>query len=298
MSILLDENTRVIVQGMTGREGSLRTAFMKGYGTKVVAGVTPGRGGQEVHGIPVYDTVKKAIKHKGMVDATVTFIPGPGLKSAVYEAIDAGIKFVVSPVERIPVHDVIAMVHYALKNEAKILGPGSLGIISPGKAAIGWLGGSADWAQTLFEPGPIGVISRSGGQSGTVPWALKVAGLGISTAMHIGTEPVLGLTMADVLKMFETDEQTKAVAIFGEIGGTLEEEAAETVASGQFTKPLVVFIAGAWAPEGMRFSHASSIVERGRGTAQGKIKALTEAKAHVVDSPEEIAPKIKELINL
>ena len=162
---------------------------------------------------------------------------------------------------------------------------------------MGWLGGSADWAKMLFEPGPVGVISRSGGQSGTVPWALKVAGLGISTAMHIGTEPVLGLTMADVLKLFEKDEQTKAVAIFGEIGGTLEEEAAEAVANDEFTKPLVVFIAGAWAPEGMRFSHASSIVEKGRGTAQGKIKALTEAGAHVVDSPEDIAPKIKELIN-
>jgi len=297
MSILLDENTRVIVQGMTGREGSLRTAFMKGYGTKVVAGVTPGRAGAEVHGLPVYNTVLEAIKNEGMVDATVTFIPGPGLKSAVYEAIDAGIKFVVSPVERIPVHDVIEMVNYALKNDARILGPGSLGIISPGKAAMGWLGGSVDWAKKLFQPGPIGVISRSGGQSGTVPWALKVAGLGISTAMHIGTEPVLGLTMADVLKMFEKDDQTKAVAIFGEIGGTLEEEAAEAVANGDFTKPLVVFIAGAWAPEGMRFSHASSIVERGRGTAQGKIKALTDAGAVVVDSPEEIAPKIKELIN-
>jgi succinyl-CoA synthetase alpha subunit len=296
MSILLDENTRVIVQGMTGREGSLRTAFMKGYGTKVVAGVTPGRAGAEVHGLPVYNTVLEAIKNEGMVDATVTFIPGPGLKSAVYEAIDAGIKLVVSPVERIPVHDVIAMVNYALKNDARILGPGSLGIISPGKAAMGWLGGSVDWAKKLFQPGPVGVISRSGGQSGTVPWALKVAGLGISTAMHIGTEPVLGLTMADVLKMFEKDDQTKAVAIFGEIGGTLEEEAAEAVANGDFTKPLVVFIAGAWAPEGMRFSHASSIVERGRGTAQGKIKALTDAGAYVVDSPEEIAPKIKELI--
>src|SRR5210317_725558 len=296
MSILCDENTRVIVQGMTGREGSLRTAFMKGYGTKVVAGVTPGRGGAEVHGLPVYNTVLEAIKSEGLVDATVTFIPGPGLKSAVYEAIDAGIKFVVSPVERIPVHDVIAMVNYAMKNDAKILGPGSLGIISPGKAAMGWLGGSVDWAKMLFEPGPVGVISRSGGQSGTVPWALKVAGLGISTALHIGTEPVLGLTMADVLKEFENDDQTKAVAIFGEIGGTLEEEAAEAVANGEFTKPLVVFIAGAWAPEGMRFSHASSIVERGRGTAQGKMKALTEAGAYVVDSPEEIAPKIKELI--
>jgi len=298
MSILLDKNTKVIVQGITGREGSLRTEFMKGYGTQVVAGVTPGRGGQEVHGIPVFDTIQAAIKKVGKVDATVTFIPGPGLKDAVYEAIDAGIKFIVSPVERIPVHDVIAMVNYAIKNKAKLLGPGSLGLISPGKAAMGWLGGSADWAQMLFQPGPVGVISRSGGQSGTVPWALKVAGLGISTALHIGTEPVLGLSMAEVLEMFEADQQTKAVAIFGEIGGTLEEEAAEAVATKKFTKPLVVFIAGAWAPEGMRFSHASSIVERGKGSAKSKIEALTKAGAHVVDSPEEMAPAIKKLINL
>ena len=298
MSILLDKNTKVIVQGITGREGSLRTEFMKGYGTQVVAGVTPGRGGQAVHGIPVFDSVLAAIKSVGPVDATVTFIPGPGLKDAVYEAIDAGIKFIVSPVERIPVHDVIAMVNYALKNKVKLLGPGSLGLISPGKAAMGWLGGSADWAQMLFQPGPIGVISRSGGQSGTVPWALKVAGLGISTALHIGTEPVLGLSMAEVLEMFEADSQTKAVAIFGEIGGTLEEEAAEAVANKKFTKPLVVFIAGAWAPEGMRFSHASSIVERGKGSAKSKIEALTKAGAHVVDSPEEMAPTIKKLTNL
>jgi len=298
MSILLDENTKVVVQGLTGREGSLRSKFMKEYGTRVVAGVTPGRGGAEVHGIPVFDTIKQAIKQVGMIDAAVTFIPGPALKSAVYEAIDAGVKFVVSPVERIPVQDVIEMVHYALKNDVKLLGPGSLGLISPGRAAIGWLGGSLEWARALFDPGPVGVISRSGGQSGTVPWALKVAGLGISTALHIGTEPVLGMTMADILKMFETDDQTKAVAIFGEIGGTLEEEAAECVASGEFTKPLVVFIAGAWAPEGMRFSHASSIVEKGRGTARGKMDALTKAGAHIVDSPEKIAPKIKELINV
>jgi len=296
MAIILDENTTVVVQGMTGREGSLRTKFMQDYGTKVVAGVTPGKGGMEVHGIPVYNTVKEAIRAQGPIDAAVTFTPGPVLKGAVFEAIDAGIKFVCSPVERIPVHDVIDMVSYARKNDVKLLGPGSLGMITPGKAVVGWLGGSVDWATTLFDPGEIGVISRSGGQSGTVPWALKVAGLGISTALHIGTEPVLGLTMADVLKEFEKDEQTKAVAVFGEIGGTLEEEAAEVVANGEFTKPLVVFIAGAWAPEGMRFSHASSIVEKGRGTAQGKMKALTEAGAYVVDSPEEIAPKIKELI--
>ena len=296
MAILLDENTTVIVQGITGREGSLRTQFMKEYGTKVVAGVTPGRGGQEVHGIPVYDTMKEAIAKHGQVDASVAFIPGPLLKWAVLEAIDAGIKFIVPPVERVPVHDILEMVAVAQKKDVRLLGPGSLGIISPGKAIMGWLGGNAEWANMLFSPGPCGVISRSGGQSGTVPWVLKVEGLGISTALHIGTEPVLGQSMADVLPLFEADEQTKAVAVFGEIGGTLEEEAAETVAAGKFTKPLVVFIAGAWAPEGMRFSHASSIVERGKGSAQSKIEALTKAGAHVVDSPDEIAPLIKKLI--
>ena len=298
MSIIVDENTTVVIQGMTGREGSLRAKYMLEYGTKVVAGVTPGKGGTEVHGIPVYNTVKEAIKAQGKIDAAVSFVPGPLLKGAVYEAVDAGVEFLVAPVERIPIHDVIDMVTYARKNGVKMLGPGSLGVISTDKAVLGWLGGSVDWASTLFTPGPVGVISRSGGQSGTVPWALKVAGLGISTALHIGTEPVLGLTMADVLKMYEKDDETKAVAIFGEIGGTLEEEAAEAVANGDYTKPLVVFIAGAWAPEGMRFSHASSIVEKGRGTAQGKMKALTEAGAHVVESPEEIAPKISELIGV
>ncbi|RJQ59528.1 MAG: succinate--CoA ligase subunit alpha [Desulfobacteraceae bacterium] len=297
MSILLDEKTTVIVQGITGREGSLRTKFMKEYGTKVVAGVTPGRGGQDVHGIPVYDTVQEAVEKHGPVDASVAFIPGPLLKWAVLEAIDSGIKFIVPPVERVPVHDVMEMVAVAQKEGVRLLGPGSLGVISPGKAVMGWLGGSADWASMLFKPGPVGVISRSGGQSGTVPWVLLVEGLGISTALHIGTEPVLGQSMSDILPLFENDEQTKAVAVFGEIGGTLEEEAAETVAGGRFTKPLVVFIAGAWAPEGMRFSHASSIVERGKGSAKSKIQALTKAGAHVVDSPEEIAPLIKKLIN-
>lgn len=297
MSILIEKDTTVIVQGITGREGSLRTKFMKEYGTNVVAGVTPGRGGQEVHGIPVYDTVKEAVDNHGPVDASVAFIPGPLLKWAVLEAIDSGIKFIVPPVERVPVHDIMDMVAIAQREGVRLLGPGSLGIISPGKAVMGWLGGSADWAGMLFSPGPIGVISRSGGQSGTVPWVLKVEGLGISTALHIGTEPVLGQSMADVLPLFEADEQTKAVAVFGEIGGTLEEEAAESVATGKFTKPLVVFIAGAWAPEGMRFSHASSIVEKGKGSAKSKIAALTKAGAHVVDSPEEIAPLIKKLIN-
>lgn len=296
MAILLNEQTRVLVQGITGREGSLRTRYMKGYGTRIVAGVTPGRGGQEVEGVPVYDSVAEAVRAHGGFDASVTFVPGPLLKWAVLEAIDAGIRFIVAPVERVPLHDILEMVAVAEAHGVRLLGPGSIGLISPGKAVLGWLGGSVDWARTLFTPGPIGVISRSGGQSGTVPWVLKVEGLGISTALHIGTEPVLGQSMSDILPLFEADEETRAVAVFGEIGGTLEEEAAQTLAEGRYTKPLVVFIAGAWAPEGMRFSHASNIVERGRGGAQGKIAALRAAGAHVVDSPEKIAPLIKHLI--
>jgi len=297
MAILIEKNTTVLVQGITGREGSARAAFMKGYGTKVVAGVTPGRGGEEVSGIPVYNTVEEAIRAQGPIDASVTFVPGPALKEAVYEALDGGIKFIVMPVERVPLYDILEMLAYGKQKGAKLLGPGSIGIISPGVAAAGWLGGTPEFAKRVFIPGPVGVISRSGGQSGTVPWAIKEAGLGVSTVLHIGTEPVLGMSFADILPLFEKDPDTKAVAIFGEIGGPYEEEAAECVRKGEFTKPLVVYVAGAWAPEGMRFSHASSIIERGKGSAKDKIKSLKEAGVHVVDRPDEIAPTLKKLLS-
>ncbi|RLB05915.1 MAG: succinate--CoA ligase subunit alpha [Deltaproteobacteria bacterium] len=298
MSILVDEKTKVIIQGITGREGSARAAYMKGYGTNVVAGSTPGRGGGEVAGIPVYDSVQEAVENHGPIDASVTFVPGPALRDAVLEAIDAGIKFIVSPVERVPLHDILEMVHVAKSAGAKILGPGSIGIISPGKAVLGWLGANPQWARTVFPKGPVGVISRSGGQSGTVPWVLKEAGIGMSTVLHVGTEPVTGISMAEILELFEKDEETKAVAVFGEIGGPHEEEAAQYIREKKFTKPFVIFVAGAWAPAGMRFSHASSIIERGKGTAKGKIEVLKEAGAYVVDRPEEIAPTVKQLLNL
>ncbi len=296
MAILLTKDTTIVVQGITGREGSARAAFMKGYGTKVLAGVTPGRGGEEVSGIPVYNTVAEAVRAKGPIAASVTFVPGPGLKDAVYEAIDSGIKFIVSPVERVPLYDIMEMVAYAKLNGARILGPGSIGIISPGIAAAGWLGGTPDFARKVFIPGPVGVISRSGGQSATVPWALNCAGLGMSTVVHVGTEPVTGISMGEILPLFEKDAETKGVAVFGEIGGPHEEEAADCVRKGQFTKPLVIFVAGAWAPEGMRFSHASSIIERGKGSAKSKVESLKEAGVHVVDRPDELAPTIKRLI--
>ncbi len=298
MSILIDESTRVIVQGITGREGSLRSKYMKDYGTKLVAGTSPGQGGQEVEGIPVYNTVKEAIRAKGQVDMSVTFIPGPGLKSAVLEAIDAGIKCLVCPVERVPLHDIMEMVSVAEKNGVTIIGPGSIGAITPGKAVAGWLGGNVQWANELFKPGPIGVLSRSGGQSGTVPWLLKKGNLGVSTAVHTGTEPILGTSFADLLEMFEKDEQTLAVAAFGEIGGVQEEEAAEVIKAGKFTKPFVIYIAGRAAPEGQRFSHASAMVEKGRGSVAGKVKALQDAGAFPVETPKDIVPTLKKCLNL
>jgi len=270
---------------------------MKGYGTRVLAGVTPGRGGEEVSGIPVFNTVAEAVREKGPIDASVTFVPGPGLKDAVMEAVDSGIKFIVSPVERVPLYDILEMVAYTKRAGARLLGPGSIGIISPGIAAAGWLGGTPEFARKVFVPGPIGVLSRSG-QSATVPWALNRAGLGMTTVVHVGTEPVTGTSMGEILPLFEKDQDTLGVAVFGEIGGPHEEEAAECVRKREFTKPLVIFVAGAWAPEGMRFSHASSIIERGKGSAKSKIESLKEAGVHVVDRPDEIAPTIKKLIQL
>jgi succinyl-CoA synthetase alpha subunit len=296
MAILLTKETTVLVQGITGREGSARAAFMKGYGTRVVAGVTPGRGGEEVSGIPVFNTVAEAVREFGPIDGSVTFVPGPGLKDAVMEAVDSGIGFIVSPVERVPLYDILEMIAYTSRKGVRLLGPGSIGVISPGIAAAGWLGGTPEFARRVFVPGSIGVMSRSGGQSATVPWALKQAGLGMSTVVHVGTEPVTGMSFGEILPLFENDQDTAAVAVFGEIGGPHEEEAADCVRRKAFTKPLVIFVAGAWAPEGMRFSHASSIIERGRGSASSKIESLKEAGVHVVDRPDQIAPLIKELI--
>lgn len=200
------------------------------------------------------------------------------------------------PVERVPLHDILEMMAYSKQKGTRILGPGSIGVISPGKAAAGWLGGSAERAREVFVPGPIGVLSRSGGQSATLPWTLKQVGLGVSTALHIGTEPIIGLSYAELLPLFQEDVETQAVAMFGEIGSVYEEEAAEVIKDGKFTKPFVAYIAGSWAPSGMRFSHASAIIEGGKGTAENKMRALKEAGAYVVDRPEKIATTIARVI--
>ena len=296
MAILIDENTKVLVQGITGREGSARTRFMLDYGTKVLGGVTPGRGSSVVWGLPVFNSIREATEEFGPIDASVTFVPGPQVKGAVIEAMEAGVKFVLVPAERVPLQDGLEMIALARRERARILGPGSLGLLSAGKAAMGWLGGSEEFAREIFRPGPVGVVSRSGGQTSTVVWSLTKAGIGITTAMHVGAEPVLGLSFAEVLPLFEDDEETKAIVLFGEIGTVAEEEAAEVVKEGRFTKPLVVYIAGRTLPAGMRFSHASAIIEGGRGTAESKIKALTEVGAHVVEYPQEIAASLTKIL--
>jgi len=296
LTILIDENTNVLVQGITGREGSARTRTMLDYGTEVLCGVTPGRGGTTVWDLPVYNTVKEAVDAHRALNASVTFVPGPQVKGAVVEALDSGIRFIVVPAERVPLHDSLEMMALASKMNARILGPGSLGLISAEKGLMGWIGGTAEFAREVFKPGNVGVMSRSGGQTTTVSWSITQSGLGLSTAMHVGAEPVLGLAFPEILPLFQADSDTHAVVMFGEIGTVAEEEAASIVREGKFKKPLVAYIAGRSLPAGVRFSHASAIIERGRGTAESKIKALEDVGATVVDKPQEIATTIHKLL--
>lgn len=293
MPVLINENTRMLIQGITGRFGQGVARRMIEVGSKVVVGVTPGRGGQSVWGVTVYDTVKEALEAVGSVDAAVTVVPGPEAKAAVIEAFEAGIKTVLMRVERVPLHDSLEIIAHARKHGIRLIGPGSAGVVSPGKASLGGLGGfigSSDLPRIAFKPGRIGVISRSGGQTSTLSWAVCSAGFGISTAVHLGSEPVLGTTLPELLPLFQKDDQTDGVVYFGEIGTVMEEEATEVIKARGYTKPLVAYIAGKGLPSGLRFSHASAIVEGGKGTAEGKIRALKEVGAHVVDRPEDIGP--------
>lgn len=296
MAILIDEKTTVLVQGITGREGSARTRFMKEYGTLVVAGVTPGRGGTTIWDIPVYDTVKRALQAHGPIDVSVPFVPGPLVKEAVFEAVDAGIQTIIAPPERVPLHDIMEFVTYAKQHDVVLIGPGSFGVISPGRAVAGWIGGSADFAKTIFKSGQVGVLSRSGGETTTLCWILVEEGLGVSTAISVGGEPILGMTPAELLPLFEHDEETQGVIYFGEIGTVAEEELAEVVQEGKFTKPIVAHISGASAQPGLRFSHASALIEGGKGTVQVKKQALEEAGVHVVETPDKLVPMIAQLL--
>jgi succinyl-CoA synthetase alpha subunit len=268
-----------------------RAKLMKDYGTNVVAGVTPGRKGEVVHGIPVYDTVEEANEKEGPLDVSVIFIPAALVKEAVLEAMDSGIKLLVIVPDRVPLYDVLEIAKNAKEKDVRFVGPNTLGLISPGKAVLGMIGGRAESARDWFKPGVVGVTSRSGGITSAISYYLGRAGIGQSTIIHVGGDAVVGTPHPDVVQMFEKDEETKAVVMFGEIGSTQEERVADLIEKGEFTKPLIAFIGGAAAKSGTRFSHAGAIIEGGRGTHEGKVKRLKEVGAYVVDDFNEI-PKV------
>lgn len=295
MAILVNEKSKVIVQGITGREGMIRTVLMKDYGTQVVAGVTPGKGGGEVHGIPVYDTVEEAWEKTGAIDASVIFVPAGLVKNAALEAIDAGVKLLVIVPDRVPIYDVLEISRFAQEKEARFVGPNTLGLVSPGKAVLGMIGGRAERAREWFAAGDIGVSSRSGGMTSAISYYLTEAGFGQSTIVHVGGDAVVGLSHPEVMELFEKDEETQMVVMFGEIGTSQEERVADLIERGKLTKPLIAFIGGKAAKSGTRFSHAGAIVEGSRGSYESKVERLTKVGVHLADSVSDIPKIVKKL---
>ncbi len=299
MSILIDRTKRVCVQGITGREGQARTTLMLEYGTQVVAGVTPGRGGGEVLGIPVFDSVAAATAAVGAIDVSVLFVPAKMVREAAIEAIDAGVKLVVLVADRVPVWDAMAIAERAALRGAEFLGPNTLGVLSPGRAVAGMLGGRAESARQWFKPPlptGVGIVSRSGGMSSSTGYYLGQAGIRLSTIVHVGGDAVLGVRIPEAALRFEADPQTEAIVVFGEIGSSQEEELAELVRAKRVTKPVIAYIGGKAAKEGTRFSHAGAIIEGGRGTHAGKVEALRSAGATVVDAFGDLAQATVEVL--
>ena len=273
-----------------------RAKLMTEYGTQVVAGVTPGRGGERVEGVPVYDTVLEAWEQVGPIDVSVLFIPAPLVKSAALEAIDAGVKLLVIVPDRVPIYDVLSIAARAKAVGARFIGPNTLGVLSPGKAVLGMMGGRAASAKSWFIPGPVGISSRSGGITSSMAYYLAREGIGATTLVHVGGDAVVGLPHPNVMLEFERDPETKVVVMFGEIGTSQEERVADLIEAGAFTKPLIAYIGGKAARQGTRFSHAGAIVEGGRGTYQGKVERLREVGATVVESFMELPQATKEVL--
>ena len=288
MAILVNEHTRVLVQGITGREGRARARLMREYGTRVVAGCTPKRGGEVVDGVPVYNTVQDAVAAQGGFDASVIFVPAPLVKGAALEAVAAGIPLVVLVGDRVPVWDVMEVARAAETAGVHFLGPNTLGVLSVGKGVLGMIGGRAESARAWFKPGTVGVASRSGGMTSSTGYYLSRAGVGLSTLVHVGGESIVGLPLPEVVRRFEGDPDTTCIAMFGEIGGSQEERVAELMSTGVVTKPVVAYIGGRAATSGVRFSHAGAIVEGGRGTHEGKVAALRAAGGVVVERFDEL----------
>ncbi|MFR1517379.1 MAG: succinate--CoA ligase subunit alpha [Clostridia bacterium] len=289
MSILVDQNTRLIVQGITGREGTFHTEQMLEYGTNVVAGVTPGKGGQSVLGVPVFNTVREAKEATG-ANASVIFVPAMYMMSGALEAIDAGLPLVVTIAEHVPVQDMMRVYHYARLKGTRVIGPNSFGVISPGKSKAGFM------AHRIFLPGHIGLMSRSATNCYETVFMLTNAGIGQSTCVGIGGDMIAGSSFSDILPLFEEDEETKAIVMIGEIGGN-EEELAAALIKERITKPVVALIAGKNAPKGRSMGHAGAIVSAdGTGSADSKIKALCEAGVIIADSTADIVSCIKGII--
>jgi len=301
MSILLNEDTTFIVQGITGREAVNLTRECLDYGSKIVGGVTPGRKGREVHGVPVFDTVAQAVEHHGgPIDGSVVTVPPAFTKDAVFEAILNGIKLIVVVTERIPRGDVAQMVELANMEGARIIGPNCLGLIVPEVCKMGGIGGPAKDAAKAYAPGPVGVMSRSGGMTTEISSSLTQAGLGVSTAVSIGGDAIIGSTYAELMPYFEADEQTEAIVIYTEPGGRMEAQLAAWVQDNNSRLPIVAFMAGKFmdseAMKGMSFGHAGTIVEGKEDTATEKIARLEAAGIRVVERIDEIPGVVKEKI--
>ncbi|MFC2011240.1 succinate--CoA ligase subunit alpha [Chloroflexota bacterium] len=285
MSILLNRETRVLVQGITGKTGQAQTKWMLEYGTNIVAGVTPGKGGGAVEGIPVYDTVAEAVARHS-AEASVFFVPPPAVKEAAFQTIDAGIRLIVVVTEHIPVHDVMEIREHADEKGAWLIGPTSPGVITPGEAKIGILPGN------MFTPGRIGVISRSGTLSYEISINLSTAGFGQSTVVGIGADPVVFTNMADILELFEEDPGTDLVVVVGEVGGVQEENAALFI-DRWMDKPVVGYIAGHGVPEGKRMGHAGAIIQGSMGTTQSKISAFRNVGVDVAEYPAQVVDLVR-----
>ena len=288
MSVLVDENTRLIVQGITGKEGTFHAKGCAEYGTKVVGGVTPGKGGTMHEGWPVFDTVAQAVEKTG-ANATVIFVPPPFAADAILEAEDAGLPLIICITEGIPTNDMVKVWSVVSRSKSRLIGPNCPGVISPGKAKIGIMPGR------IHKQGTVGIVSRSGTLTYEAVYQLTQRGIGQSTAIGIGGDPIIGTTHVDALKLLNEDPETEAIILIGEIGGTAEEAAAAYVKA-HVKKPVVGFIAGQTAPPGRRMGHAGAIISGGQGTAADKMKALTAAGIHVVQSPAAIGETLAKVI--
>jgi succinyl-CoA synthetase alpha subunit len=281
VAVLLTKKARVVVQGITGHQGQFHTRAMLDFGTKVVAGVTPGKGGTKVEGVPVFDSVREAVRRR-KANASILFVPAPHAKDAAVEGIESGLQLLVIITERIPFHDALDLVPFAKSKGVTVIGPNCPGLATPGQAKMGIM------PNHIFKEGDAGVISRSGTLTYEIVYAMTQAGFGQSTCVGIGGDPIIGTTMVEALAMFQKDRKTKRIVLVGEIGGTAEEEAANYIER-KVTKAVVAYVAGRTAPPGKRMGHAGAIIQAGRGTAESKMKAFADAGVPVAQYPVEIA---------